>query len=127
MKDPFSEIRNVNDVHAIMVFSDGGKIRFEEVFSSAPFEKPSKNNWEALAKALNGIKEADVLYGENRIYIRKVQPGYLLIVMGLRAPVAMVRMSCDVLSSSLTDRDLGKKGLKSFFGGLQTSTFYPLR
>lgn len=77
---------------------------------------PLENGWDRFAQSLKDIREADFLYGNNRIYIKKAETGYLLIVMGLLAPFAMVRMSCDMISPALK-RGIGKKGrgLKGFF------------
>jgi hypothetical protein len=60
------------------------------------------------------IREADLIFEKMRIYIRRADVGYLVVFMGLFAPAAMVRMSCDMLLPVLKLK--GKPtGLKSFF------------
>jgi hypothetical protein len=70
--------------------------------------------WSRILEAMQETREADLIFEKARLYIRKTDLGYLVVIMGLFAPAAMVRMNCDVLLPFLKQR--GKsKGLRSFF------------
>ena len=115
MKTLFEDILSLDSIHGMMLLSPEG----ERVFEAFPLPPPqgisAQNGWRHLVQTLEGVREADLLFGKKRIYIRKVEPGYLLIVMGLLTPVAMVRLSCDILLPSLEKVARKRHGLRSFF------------
>ncbi len=116
MKQLFQDILNLDHIHGIMLLSPEGDCLFEE-FPSPPSQGiPVEYEWRRLILALEGIREADLVFGKKRVYIRKSDPGYLLIVMGVSTPVALVRLNCDIVLPLLNHGGAGKqKGLKSFF------------
>jgi len=115
LKALFNDILNLDSIHGIILLSRKGERLFEAFPLSPPRQIPTQNGWQRLVQTLEGIREADLLFGKKRIYIRKVAPGYLLITMGTLAPVAMVRLNCDMLLPSLEKVAPKGKGLKSFF------------
>lgn len=100
MKELFNDILSMEDVKGAMLFSFEGKLVFKE-FSSPLSEDPGNRNWIPFVEALNGVREADLVFENSRLYIRKTDLGYLLVLMGSFAPSAMVRLNCDVLLPSL--------------------------
>jgi len=54
------------------------------------------------------------VYKRSRFYIRKTELGYLLILMGILAPTAMMRLNCDLLAASMK-RIKSTKGLRGLF------------
>lgn len=46
---------------------------------------------------MGGVNEADLVYEGANIYLRRFTSGYIIILMGILAPVAMVRLSCNLL------------------------------
>ena len=115
MKALFNDILNLDSIHGIILLSRKGERLFEAFPLSPPRQIPTQNGWQRRVQTREGIREADLLFGKKRIYIRKVEPGYLLIVMGLLTPVAMVRLSCDILLPSLEKVARKRHGLRSFF------------
>jgi hypothetical protein len=114
MEESFKEILSIEDMKGIMLFSGEGKLLFKK-FLDPPAEEPEKRDWWALFIAsLNGIREADLVFERGRLYIRRTDLGYLLILMGVLAPVAMVRLHCDMVLPSLK-RNENRKGLGRLF------------
>lgn len=65
-------------------------------------------------RGLGNVREADLIFEKNRVYVRKTDTGYLLILLGLFASGAMLRLHVDMVLPSLKDRGKGK-GLRSLF------------
>lgn len=116
MKALFQDILSIDNVKGIMLLSPEGDCLVEEFPSPPPEGIPAGYKWSRFVQSMEGIREADLLFGKKRVYVRKADPGYLMVVMGLTAPVAMVRMNCDMVLPSLNKGNASKqKGLKSFF------------
>jgi len=60
------------------------------------------------------IQEAELVFENIMLYIIKGRTGFLLTVLGRSAPVALVRLNCNILLATL-DKELQKpKGLTRF-------------
>jgi len=70
--------------------------------------------WQSFIDLIDGVREADLIYKKSRIYIREAPVGYLIIVMEIYAPVALVRLNCDILLPTLKEKT-ETKGLGRFF------------
>lgn len=114
MKDLFDDILSMNDVHGVMLFSFEGKLMFKEFVSPVMEEPETRNWWPVLIDHLNGAREVDLVFEKSRLYVRRTEVGYLMILMGPFAPMAMLRLSCDLLVPSLRQIKL-TKGLRQFF------------
>lgn len=114
MKELLSQILETDDVHGVMLLSFQGKVMFREESTSFSGDGDVEEAWPRFVEALQGVREADLVFETIRLYIRKTDLGYLVIVMGLFAPAAMVRMSCDMLLPSLKKQNKTSV-LKSFF------------
>lgn len=114
MKELFKDILDIEDVKGIMIFSFKGELVFKEFLKPISQDPESREWWPLLIDSLQGIREADIVYEKNRLYIRKTEIGYLLILMGLFAPVAMMRLNCDILLPSL-EKAGSSKGVSLFF------------
>jgi len=114
LKELFKDILSIEDVKGVMVFSFKGQLIFKEFLTPISQDPESREWWPLLIDSLRGIREADIVYEKNRLYIRKTEIGYLLILMGLFAPVAMMRLNCDILLPSLKQAG-ASKGLSHFF------------
>ena len=114
MKDRFKDILDTRDVQGIMFFSFDGEILFREFVSNPP-EELEDVNWPVFVHALNGIQEAELIFENTKFYIRKTGSGYILIIMGMFAPIAMVRLNCNILLPSFDQTKKKAKGLGRFF------------
>jgi hypothetical protein len=114
MKDLFKDIFDIDDVHGVMFLPFKGKLVFSEFASQQP-KKIGDINWLPFVHSLNGIHEAELIFENNRFYLRKAGMGYILVVMGKAGLTEMVRLNCDVLISSFEQTKKKHKGLELFF------------
>lgn len=108
MSDLFYDILNTKGVKGILLFSFSGDIIFKEFISPAD-EKPENLDWRFFIKSLEGMRETDLVFEKGRIYIRRSEIGYLVVLMALFVPTAMVRLNCDILLPALRQQKSGKK------------------
>ena len=107
LKALFEDILSIEDVRGVMLLSFEGKLVFGK-FLSPLSNDPEKNDWAPFVDSLNGVTEVDLVFQESRIYIRKADVGFLLILMGAFAPAATIRLNCDILLPSLKQIGSGK-------------------
>ena len=113
MKEMFKDIVNMEGVNGVILVSYEGAVLFESY--SATLTLPSgRRDWLGLVSALSGIREADIVFEGARIYARRSEIGYLLVLMSSFVSVAMLRLNCDILLPSLKPTQ-GSKGIKRFF------------
>ena len=104
----------MEDVKGIMVFSFQGELIYKLFLSPLPEEPENKGWWGLFIHSLNGVGEADLIFEKRKFYIRKTEIGYLIILMGIFVPTAMVRLNCDMMLPALKRMKISKK-VKSFF------------
>jgi hypothetical protein len=108
MKEIFSDILALEDVVGVVVSSSEGEILFAEPSLETDSSLP------LFIRTLGGVREADLIFEKSRIYVRRTDVGYLVILLGLFASGAMLRLHVDMVLPSLKQREKGK-GLRSFF------------
>lgn len=101
MKAQFQEILEIEKTLGVMFFSLKGEKRFEEYTSAALQIMAPDNDWSRIIQSLEDALEADLMYESKRLYFRKTDAGYLLVIMESDAPAAMVRLSCDTILPTL--------------------------
>jgi hypothetical protein len=113
MKELFKDIMGIEDVEGVMVFSFDGQLVYDDFLNelSGTLENIS---WKSFIDSISTVREADIIFENKRLYIRKALTCYLVVTMGLFAPVAMVRLNCDILLPSLKP-DMASKGFGSLF------------
>lgn len=114
MKDLFKDIFNIDNVQGVMFLPIKGKLVFSEFVSQQP-KKIGDINWPPFIQTLNGIHEAELIFENNRFYLRRAGLGYILVVMGEAGLTEMVRLNCDVLISSFKQTKKKHKGSEFFF------------
>ncbi len=114
MKDLFKDIFNIDNVQGVMFIPIKGKLVFSEFVSQQP-KKIGDINWPPFIQTLNGIHEAELIFENNRFYLRRAGMGYILVVMGEAGLTEMVRLNCDVLISSFKQTKKKHKGFEFFF------------
>jgi len=100
MQSLFKDILRTDGVTGVMLFSFSGDPIFKE-FKSSVVEKPEHHDWSFFIESLDGMRETDLVFEKGRIYIRKTEIGYLVVLMALFVPIAMIRLNCDILLPSL--------------------------
>ena len=113
MQHLFDNILATEGVRGTILLSTGGDILFER-FSSPMPRPPGDIDWTPFIGAFADINEADVIFEELRLYVRKAVPGYLLVFVEAFSPMAMVRLNADLLLPTLK-KQAAPKGLKRFF------------
>ncbi len=113
MRELFKDILVMEGVKGVLLLSFQGEIIFKEV--SSPLREELENrDWGQFIDSLNGIRETDLVYEKGRIYVRKTELGYLLILMGVFGSATMIRLSCDILLPTLKATK-GSRGLRRLF------------
>jgi hypothetical protein len=108
MKEIFKDILAIEDVRGVVVSSFEGEILFSEPSMQIDKSLP------LFVRALGPVREADLIFEKSRIYVRRTEMGYLVILLGVFASGAMLRLHVDMVLPSLKDK--GKaKGLRSLF------------
>ncbi len=116
MKELFEDILEIDSVEGVILVSFDGEVVFRgfvrEIIENA--EKNPKMLWAVLVDALNGIREVDAVFENRRLYIRRTDSGYFMVIMEIYAPIAMVRLHSDILVPKLKKKK-ASKGLMGFF------------
>ena len=113
MRELFKDILSIEGVKGLIVLSFGGDLVFKE-FRHPVNEKLQKKDWSLFIESLAGMRETDLIFKNGRLYIRKTDIGYLIVLLGLFVPIAMMRLQCDILLPSLKSAKPGK-GIKRLF------------
>ncbi len=108
MRELFNDILGTDGVTGIMLFTAKGELLFKE-FLTAVKEAPEQQDWRFFIESLEGMRETDLVFEKGRIYIRKTEIGYLVVLMALYVPIAMIRLNCDILLPSLQPSKSGRK------------------
>jgi hypothetical protein len=114
LKELFNDILTIEDVEGVMLFSFEGELVFKEFLSPLLDESGNMDLWGVFIDSLKGIREADLVFEKARLYVRKTSSGYVMILMGVFAPIAMVRLNCDILLPSLK-KTATTKGWRNLF------------
>ena len=113
MRELFKDILEIEGLKGLMLYSFTGDLIYKK-FSHAVQENAENMDWRRLIEALDGMRETDLIFKKGRVYIRKTESGYLILLMGIFAPIAMVRLQCDILLPSLKPAKAAK-GIKRLF------------
>jgi len=108
MRALFKSILDEDDIKGVMLLSRDGKVVFQEFLQGL---RPNLREVVLLATTpvLGKAKELEILYDNDRIYMRTFPEGLVFVWMGAFARVAMIRLSCEVLVPSL-GKALASKG-----------------
>ena len=113
MRELFKDILNMEGVKGLMMLSFAGEPVFKEFNQPLP-EGIESRDWRLFIESLAGMRETDLLFKKGRLYIRRTDIGYLIVLMGLFIPVAMLRLQCDILLPSLKPAK-SAKGIRRLF------------
>ena len=113
MREVFKDLLAVDGVRGVVFFTPSGERVFEE-FIIGGAEPAAVSDWYALVASLGKAREADLVFERGRVYVRRTADGVLVVVMGLIAPCAVIRLNCDILLPALKEQR-STKGIKRFF------------
>ena len=112
MKELFNDILNIEGVKGLMMLSFGGDVIFTEF--PVVHKDVENSDWRLFIESLAGTRETDLIFEKGRLYIRRTDIGYLVVLMGSFVPIAMMRLQCDILLPSLKPAKPAK-GIRRFF------------
>jgi hypothetical protein len=115
MKQYFNDLMATDGVLGVMLLSPEGEV----LYKNDPSNLLLLGTVDAIALDLvnamtDSVQEADMVFRERRLYLRKTPLGPLLILLASTAPIAMVRLHCDTLVPTLKSPKRAG-GLKSLF------------
>ena len=113
MKELFNDILKMDGINGVLLLSHEGTVLFEEFSNSSPPVFENKD-WLGFVAALGASREADIVFKEARIYIRRSEIGFLVVLVSLSMSMAMLRLNCDILLPSLKPAP-EPKGIKKLF------------
>jgi hypothetical protein len=113
MRELFKDLVATDGVKGALLFMPSGKLVYEE-FRIGGRGSASSRDWFALAESMGEMQDADLVFEKGRIYLRRTAEGILVVIMGLIAPTAMVRLNCDILLRNFKAHR-GPKSFKRFF------------
>jgi len=113
MRELFDDILTIDGVKGLMLVSFGGEIIFKDLNRIAA-ENVANRDWRLFIESLADIRETDLIFEKGRLYIRRTDIGYLVVLMGFFVPIAMMRLQCDILLPSLRPAK-ATKGIRRFF------------
>jgi hypothetical protein len=113
MRELFNDILSVEGVKGLILFSFVGDFIFKELDQNI-VEDIDNREWRLFIESLAGMRETDLIFEKGRLYIRKTDIGYLVILIGSFVPIAMMRLQCDILLPSLKPAKPAK-GILRFF------------
>jgi hypothetical protein len=114
MKELFKDILGLDGVRGVMLFGADGSILFQSLMAEGQGFDTRKLDFQKLTALLGRVREADLVFQSGRIYVRKSEIGYILIVLEAMVSIAMVKLNCDILLPMLKADKLAK-ARKSFF------------
>ena len=108
MQGLFKDILGIKGVKGIMVFTRDGKLAFKHFVDPYHYDPEAKDWWGLYIYTLDGIREAELVFERDRLYIRRAKEGYLFVLASNTAPTPMIRLNCEILLSS--DTETGNQG-----------------
>jgi hypothetical protein len=106
------DVLTIEDVRGVMLLSPEGKLVFKQFRHTLTDEPETRDWWGLFIHSLKGIGEAEFIFDGGRIYLRKTDLGYLLVLMGDSTPFAMLRLNCDIILPKMKQMK-PNKGLRS--------------
>lgn len=123
MEDLFKDIFSIEGVQGALFITEDGSPQFSKFLPplSDSIKGSDFGNFisesielQVLKEAMEDTNESLMIFEKIRLYIKKTQNGYLIIVLGMFVPVAMVRLNCQIIVP-LIDKMKKQKGLGRFF------------
>lgn len=114
MEAIFKDIATINGVQSIVLLSGEGRVVYDSEVAKKKGLSHRYTNWRKLLEVIKNAREADFVFENGRIYVRRTGRGYLLVTMQSFASIAMVKLNCDIVLPQLKNTK-DSKGLKGLF------------
>lgn len=116
MTQLFQDILEIETVQGAFFISFNGEVIFSQVKTSQA-EVPVEKDWQAVLERMGDIREAEIVFEYNIVYILESKSGHLVVLMERSAPLAMVRLNCSIVLHVLEQEIHKPRGLGRFFHG----------
>ena len=113
MRELFSDILNMEGVKGLLLFSFAGEVIFKE-FNPPVADGIGNHDWSLFVESLSGMRETDLIFDKGRLYIRRTDLGFLVVLIGPFVPIAMMRLQCDIVLPALKTSK-ASRGIRRFF------------
>ena len=103
MKENFKDILGIEGVHGVIVLDGNGHLLLSR-FSGDYREEESRIgsvHWNAFIPEFSDIVEAEFVFERRRLYVRKIQHGFFMVVLDVTILHVAMPTNCEVLQSSL--------------------------
>lgn len=114
MKRLFAELMQTIGISGVVVLTQDGKVLHQNYLDDELAEQLPEALLHSFIETLGIVQEADIIFSRRRVYVRRIQDGFLLVLMLPNAPMAMVRLQIDTLIPQL-ESATRYRGLKRFF------------
>lgn len=123
MKEIFKSLIEIEDIQAVLYYSDEGNLLFRKISGSLKDEIKfidavkiieSAPDWNSISGIFRNINESEFVYENRRIFIKKAPEGYIVVVLGLFVPISIIRLNCEIIIPKLT-KVKKSKGIGRFF------------
>lgn len=104
MKTIFRDLLSLEDVQGIIFLSHRGKRLFSE-YEGETNSDLENVDWASFTNAFKCIREAELVFGNNRIFYRRTELGQIIIIMGWFATIALIRLKCNELLPAIDPDD----------------------
>lgn len=112
MKELFKDIIGMEGVQGVVVLTTEGEIQFHH--TTADLKNPEEKEWGFFVESVKNVKEAEFIFQAVRLYLRRSESHFILVIADLISSMAMLRLNCDILLPSLQER-IKTKGIRGFF------------
>jgi hypothetical protein len=113
MKELLKDVLEIEGVNGIVILTDEGDVIFKDILSDT-LTKIDELEWGLFIGDIGGSREAELVYEQGLFYVRKVEFGYMIVIVDLHVQTAMIRLNCDIVLPSLQDLKTSKKYKKLF-------------
>ena len=100
MKEVLKDILEIEGVNGVVVLTDEGKTVFTEMSSETKI-KLDEIDWNFIVDAVLGNREIELVYENGMLYVRKIEFGFMMVLVDVYVQVAMIRLNCDIILPSL--------------------------
>ena len=90
------DITEIQGVEGVMAISTDGKPGFSKFVSNRPSQLEDIN-WLSFFKILDGVREAELVFENMRFFLRKIEKGYIVVILETTVPIELIRRSCEML------------------------------
>ena len=113
MKEVLKDILEIDGVNGVVVLTDEGKTIFKEMSSTTTI-KLDEIDWKLIIDAILGHREIELIYENGMLYVRKIEFGYMMVLVDVYVQLAIIRLNCDIVLPSLKNLK-GNKSYKHLF------------